>query len=226
MIRVHILVEGDTEESFVNRILAPHFARTNIVTTVNRVTTKTDYRSGRVYRGGLSTFGKVENELTKLLNEDDSRYVTTMFDLYAIPNDFPHYSIAMNEQNGSAKAITIERGLISHFDNRRFIPYIQTHEFESLLFSDVNRIDDCLNILHEVSNSNLQQVRDEFNTPEDINDNPDTAPSKRIKNMYEGYDKVTDGVMIAEDIGIEGMRNECQHFNDWVTEIENLKPIS
>jgi hypothetical protein len=68
----------------------------------------------------------------------------------------------------------------------------------------------------------LQSVRASFNTPEDINDNPQTAPSKRIRKIYPSFQKPTDGVIIAKNIGINAIRKECSHFNKWLTRLESL----
>ena len=58
----------------------------------------------------------------------------------------------------------------------RFIPYIEMHEFEALLFSDAD-------ILAEKIGINVSQIREileEYNSPEEINDDPAKAPAKRL----------------------------------------------
>jgi len=222
MARVHVLVEGDSEESFVNTILKPHFSPKGIYLTTSRVTTKRDNRKGIVYKGGISNFEKIRSEINLFLSEDNERYLTTMFDLFRIPVDFPEYQASIQVQDCIQQAIVLESGLYNDFNNDRFIPYIQIHEFEALLFSDAEKIDDCLSILHRVANSNLIDVAKQFPTPEHINNNPLTAPSKRILAIHPSYEKITDGILIAEDVGLNVMRRECTHFNDWISKLESL----
>ncbi len=51
MIRLHIIVEGQTEEAFVKRVLRDHLGMFNIVTDVRCV--ETSRNSRRIYRGGV-----------------------------------------------------------------------------------------------------------------------------------------------------------------------------
>jgi Domain of unknown function (DUF4276) len=103
---------------------------------------------------------------------------------------------------------------------RRFIPYIQMYEFEGLLFSD------CFGLAVAISQRQmyrqLQDIRDEFLSPEDINDSYITAPSKRLRNMYPGYDKPIHGSLASLEIGIDTIRQECQLFDRWLQQLEGL----
>ena len=67
----------------------------------------------------------------------------------------------------------------------RFIPYIQLHEYEAILFSDPVAF--ATGIDHPDLRPQFQQVRDEFESPEDINNDPETAPSKRVLAAYPKY---------------------------------------
>ena len=53
---------------------------------------------------------------------------------------------------------------------------------------------------------------------------PETAPSKRLIQLYPGYDKVLFGVLVAEQINVDGIRAKCPHFDEWVSKLEQLKP--
>lgn len=101
------------------------------------------------------------------------------------------------------------------------------HEFEALLFSDVRVIDATLQDLHGAPNQlrHLQQIVDDYGHPEAINDDPKTAPSKRLAGLYPGYDKVAFGDLIAEQIGMARMREQCPHFDAWVGRLEELTPL-
>ena len=102
----------------------------------------------------------------------------------------------------------------------RFVPYIQLHEYEGLLFSDSRAF--ASGIAHPHLERQFRVVRNAFPTPEDINDNPDTAPSKQILRIYPQYRKVLDGTLAAQAIGLDRMRQECPHFRDWVARLEAL----
>ena len=64
-------------------------------------------------------------------------------------------------------------------DGRRVFPYVQKHEFDGLLLSDTTAFGAVLD-LADHSVETLAAVRRQFATPEDINDDPNGAPGKRI----------------------------------------------
>jgi hypothetical protein len=103
---------------------------------------------------------------------------------------------------------------------RSFIPYVQMHEFEALLFSHPQ--DFALGIHQEALAPELQAICDAFGSPEEINDHPNTAPSKRIEGLLPRYQKPTDGVLAAKRIGLKAMRQECALFDRWITQLEDL----
>ena len=106
------------------------------------------------------------------------------------------------------------------FNTSRFIPYIQLYEFEGLLFSDPATVCEVLRAPGKVER--IQKVRDAFVTPEEINDSPTTAPSKRLESLFADYRKRLHGLIAASRIGIQQMRKECPHFDAWITSLEEL----
>ena len=102
----------------------------------------------------------------------------------------------------------------------RFVQYIQLHEYEGLLFSDPFGFATAID--QPQLGKVFQRMRDDFPTPEDINDDPTTAPSKRILQAYGSYRKELDGTIAARSIGVETMRRECPHFHDWVERLVAL----
>jgi hypothetical protein len=58
--------------------------------------------------------------------------------------------------------------------------------------------------------------------PEDINDHPKTAPSKRIVAAMRGYQKTFHGPLIACEIGLSAIRQNCPHFDAWLQKLERL----
>ncbi len=102
----------------------------------------------------------------------------------------------------------------------RFLPYLQLHEYEGLLFSDPAAF--ARGIYQPDLAASLQKVRDGFPTPEDIDDGPETAPSKRVLKLYPPYRKPLYGTLAALEVGISTMRRECPHFRDWIERLEAL----
>jgi hypothetical protein len=105
----------------------------------------------------------------------------------------------------------------------RLIPYLSLHEYEGLLFSDPDALAQALkqpNLAHR-----FHQVRNDFRSPEDINDGPETAPSKRVLATYSAYRKVIEGTLAARAVGITRMRQECEHFRNWLEWLEALPDL-
>ena len=95
-VRLHFIVEGQTEETFVKQTLTPFLAKYSIWAKVRCV--MTSRRRGVKYRGGLTTYRVAKNDIKAWMNDDqkrDARF-TTMFDLYGLPTDFPDYEHAVN----------------------------------------------------------------------------------------------------------------------------------
>ncbi|WP_339136306.1 MAG: DUF4276 family protein [Candidatus Electrothrix sp. GW3-4] len=222
MIRLHITAEGQTEQSFAGKVLAPHLAGFGVFVDARCVLTSRDKRKAREYRGGLLSYEKAEKDIRAWLKEDDHvecRF-TTMFDLYALPDDFPGYAEAMRNSDPYERVAILEQKMAESVGDSRFIPYIQLHEFEALLLADPKQLD-WEYLEHDVPIGNLVTMVASQN-PELINDGPATAPSKRILSEIPEYDKVTAGVAVAEKIGLLMLRQKCRHFNDWLTRLERL----
>ena len=219
--RLNMIVEGQTEETFVRDLLQETLAHHGVYVQVRCVETRRKH--WRAYRGGITTYAKACRDMQRWLLEDKTAYLTTMFDLYKLPTEFPGFDHAMNLNDPYLKVHHLENGLAADIANPRFIPYIQLHEFEGLLFSDVQALDAILTVYHSRSHlTTLQQIRDQFKTPEEIDDGATTAPSKRLQSLYTSYDKVLFGPLIAQRIGLDRLRQECPHFHDWMTQLEAL----
>lgn len=222
LVRVNFIVEGQTEEVFVRDVLQEPFALRGIFICARCVATSR--KRGHPYRGGMTAYSKAKRDIERWLKEDQTAHVTTMFDCYALPHDFPNFAAAKKMADAYQKALLLETGIAEDIQNRRLIPYIQLHEFEGLLFSDVNAIDAILKIHHPTSSplTTLQQLRDQFSSPEEINEGEATAPSKRLKALYPSYDKAGSGSRIAQRIGLENLRKNCRHFDEWLKKLEAL----
>lgn len=215
LVNIAISVEGQTEESFVKQILAPYFMQKNIF--IEPIIVKTKKLANHSFKGGTISFDKAMSEITKLLTRKYD-IVTTFYDYYGLHKDF----IPENSLKDSYEIIgLIESHMSSHINNKKFIPYIQLHEFESFLFIEsdttVNNLINCnKSILEQIINKALQQAN---NNPELVNNSPETAPSKRILKGFSSYQKIIDGTNICRDLGIQKICEHCPHFNEWISTI-------
>ncbi|MBW8017726.1 MAG: DUF4276 family protein [Planctomycetes bacterium] len=227
-IEVLVLAEGRTEKIFVREVLAPAMLAKNIYMDATLV--------GKT--GGDVRFERVQNEIGKHLKQRGDTYVTTMFDYFRIDPNWPGKSDVIQDIGTGAKITAHKKGIKmetatleaikTSFPNcqpeKRFIPYIQMHEFEALLFTDASILANKIN----TSKKDITDITSKFETPEDINDNPSTAPSKILEKLRKGYKhkKTTLGIPISKTIGIPAIREKCVHFNDWLTKIEGLSAIA
>lgn len=223
MIRLNIIVEGQTEETFVNKMLGPHLGALNVFVSARCV--QTGRKRGRIFRGGMISYLKAQNDIKLWMKEDkgDDVRFTTMFDFYRLPSDFPGIVEAKQISDPYKKIEVAEEKLEADIASHRFIPYLQLHEYEALLFSDLDKFHHYY-IDHNSQLNKLKQDVFGVINPELINDNPETAPSKRIIKylpFYEG-EKPSAGPIIAEHIGLQRIRSKCQHFNEWVSLLERL----
>jgi hypothetical protein len=215
MSRVYLLVEGQTEEAFVNELLMPHYARMGTYLTPILV------RTSKSSKGGVVSYAKIRPQIEKLCTHDTSAQVSTLFDLYALPGDFPGKANPdfPASANGHRKAEFLEAKLKGDIGHRNFIPNLLVHEFEALLFTQIDAFKQWTD-----GDDNLEPLRVARNAalPEDINDSPQTAPSKRILSAMAKYQKTVHGPLIAIDIGLDAMRAACPHFDRWLKTIEAL----
>lgn len=218
MKQVLVLVEGQTEERFMKDVLCPHLLDREIYAIPTIATTKRVKR-GPDFKGGITDYKKVENDLQRLLNDTEVAAVTTFIDYYGLPSDFPGMT-SRPSANPIQRAVHVENEWESDINHERFHPYLMIHEFEALLFSKPEEIGIALH-QPEVG-LGLAEVRSAFSTPEEINDDPETAPSRRIVKFSPAYQKAVHGPMVASRIGLQVIRQECNHFNDWLTWLESL----
>jgi hypothetical protein len=226
LIRLHVLAEGQTEEGFVNNILAPELGGRDILVDVHRVTT--GRHRGAVFRGGLVNYEHLAKDLTLWMKGDpnEDSWFTTMVDFYALPRDFPGLAALPPTLPALERVAVLETELQSDIMtrlsnvaiSRRFIPYIQLHEFEALLFSDPAAFLEAFPSGARAV-ERLDAIRVQFPNPEDIDDKPQTAPSKRILDLLPGYQKPVAGLLIAQRIGLAAIRAVCPHFDAWLTRL-------
>ena len=222
MAKVLIHVEGPTEEQFVNRILYSHLQNYDVLVIPIIVTTK-PVLTGRNFKGGSIPYAKAKKEIQRLLGDSSADMVTTMYDYYGLHKDFPGRETA-KQKSGYEKVSHVENEFREDIGKRKFFPYLSFHEFEALLFSSPKTIADRFERGKQESLvSEILKITSKFSTPEEINDDPNTHPSQRLKNLAGDYNKVLNGTHIVEKIGLQKIRERCPHFHRWLNEMESLK---
>jgi len=223
MLKVYVIVEGHTERAIIQQVFAPYLADQGVL-LFPRIVGK----PGK--KGGDCRFERVLPEICNLILQENDTFVTTFFDYYALPNDWPEREKSRKLNFYLQKAEAIESGLkeavldqFDKFNPSRFIPYIQMHELEALLFADSKIMGDILN----VDCGLFQDILENHDgLCETINDSRETAPSKRIMSVAPFYKKGSSvnahGWRILKQIGVQKIREQCHHFNDWIQKLERL----
>jgi hypothetical protein len=218
--RVNVIAEGQTEVSFVNDVLAPELWPREVYLTAILIGVPG-------HKGGRPNYARLKKDVLIQLKQDPGVYCTTMLDLYGLGAGFPGTPLPAN-LTGIEKASRIEEAVKADICDTipgrrpdiRFLPYIQLHEYEGLLFSDPSAFAASLD--RPDLAQPFEAIRGEFATPEDIDDSPDGAPSKRVIRAHPRYRKVLQGTKAAHAIGMPSIRRECPHFRAWVERLEGL----
>lgn len=220
--RLLVHVEGQTEETFVEVVLAPHLRNAGYADVSATLMGNAERRSGR---GGSRSWLSVRQRIVRHLRRDRNAISTTMVDYYGMQPRWPGRSQSASlpfaeraaaVQTALADDVRSEMG--GDFDPARFIPYVSMHEFEALLFSDCDAFAWSVGVPEAVPK--LKAVLASFGDPEQINDSKGLSPSARIQSVVEGYDKVVYGTLAVEEIGLEAIRRQCRNFGCWLTRLE------
>ena len=221
MKRIFVVTEGQSETNFVKRVMVPYFSGKCILVP-NTVTTKIDNKHGKMYKGGVGNYGQIKNTLSRTLAcacKDKNSYVTTMFDFYRLPSDVPGTTESASIMDPYGKVECIEKKIQKEegFDDIFFFPYIELHEFEAMLFSDLEKLKETY---FEYDLTVLEECVKKQGNPELINGGSETAPSKRILKCIKTFDKANVGVDVLAKIGVENIAKKCCHFSEWIKNIE------
>ncbi len=219
-IDIMVLVEGKTEEIFVNDLLRPYMAHKKIYLYPTQLS-----KPGQ--KGGDVRFSRAQRDIGMHLKQRPDTYVTTFIDFYGT-KEWPGLNSVRPAATPAEIAQTINEAtkaeVVNLFEDYRadirFIPYVAVHEFEALLFSDT----DLLSSKLIVSRETVEQVLSEHGEPEAVNNSPETAPSKRLDAWSPNgkFPKTTTGIVIARQIGISKIREKCPLFDNWLSIIETI----
>jgi hypothetical protein len=222
---LYIFCEGSTEQGFANQVLSKHLfpGCEGCVHTIKIAASK---RHGIVHRGGVAKYAALRRDIQNTLKSrrDGNIFFTSLIDLYGLPSDFPGKAMNVYEsKKPAAYVLALEAAFGDDIEDARFVPYLQLHEYETMLFSDATAFriafDDC-----DVAVQSLAALAASVPSIEHINDGFETAPSKRIIGVLPAYEgrKSSAGPDIAEYIGVTAIRAKCPHFDEWLKKLETL----
>lgn len=223
MTDVYIICEGRTEVRFVKNVLAPVLGFKELFLYPITI-------GGRNRKGGNVTFDRLRTNVRDQLNTNRASYCSTLIDYYGLPLSFPGKRLASSKVEIAEKAQTVHQELITELGRslecepfQRFIPYVQMHEFEALLYSDPEALAKAIG-RPELRNE-FVTIRRDFATPEHIDDSPYSAPSKRILKLVPNYEKPLMGETASKAIGLPTIRQQCPLFDAWLAKLEALPPL-
>ena len=220
-----IICEGQTEQAFCNDVLQDYFNAKGII--IENPTIKKS-------RGGIVAWNELKKQIETHLKQDSAAYVSLFIDYYGIKEKhlFPNWKKSFDIVVKDHRLSFLEKEMYNNIDenlNYRFIPYLQLHEFESLLFCNKEVFDNSFEKDEFLDYNYFLETLQSFPNPEDINDGDTTAPSKRLERIIKGYKsqkdnfKVLYGSTIAHDIGLKKIMSKCPRFNAWIMKLENIK---
>ena len=219
MTRLLILVEGQSEEIFVNRTLAPHLATHGVFVAKPILIWTKRLAGGSGYRGGVSHYQQIRSTLNPLLR-DNAAWVTTLIDFYALPADFPGLATSSGLETPRTRVASTTQAFAEDVAHTRFLPFLALHEFEAWLFSSPQTVAGHFN--RGGLASRMQAMVTAAGEAELIDGNPATHPKARIRGLVPTYKEVADGATILGKIGIEPIRATCPHFAQWLGQLEAL----
>lgn len=224
MKKLFIIVEGQTEAEFIKYSLLPYLGEKHGIWAVIPVIMNTS----RTSKGGALNLDRLKENARNILNKESNIVLTTFFDFFRLHSSFYEGSDCNSKSSSDEIIACLEQHLATQINDRRFIPYLQKHEFEALLFSNntgfIAYTEECISL-------KTAAIIAQYSNPEDINNAPETAPSKRLETLFKAcgqkYEKVVDGNLIALEIGIENILQSCPRFRQWVEcLIRNLSAIT
>lgn len=223
--KINILCEGPTEQRFVSKVLSPYLQPYKIVVKPQLLITNKKLNA----KGGMIDYSQAKRDLMNMIasckdNSYEKNFFSTMFDLYALPNDFPGSNLSFT--NCYDRVTAIESAFVQDINDNRFVPYIELHEFEALVLCNIPQLkEDYPNASKELDALDKAWRTECNNDPELVNTHYNTAPSKRIIKALSGiynYDKVKSGTDATQSFGIDNLRHECKHFNRWIETLLTL----
>ncbi|MCK5797154.1 MAG: DUF4276 family protein [Deltaproteobacteria bacterium] len=223
---VYIVVEGQTEQTFIRDVLAPEMGGRGLFLFAVLVG-----KPG--HKGGDIRFERVSEDVIRFLKQRPDTYVSTMLDYSRIDINWPGADAVRalcaegTKVSASQKGEILEQETVARIEKilpeneiaRRFLPYVEMHEFEALLFSNAEVLVRKMN----VDMADIMEILGPYDGPEEINSDPEKTPSKRLLGFDPAYRKVAMGRILAAAVGVQEMRLQCPHFDGWLARLEGLE---
>ena len=213
MKRVIFIVEGDTEISFIQKCIMPYLYQKGFTNPMNAQKIITNRKKNK--KGGNVAFDYLKNDIERVAATRNV-LITTFLDFFRLPTDFPGYTTDSLKIEQIEEAV--RENISSIIDRAKFLPYIQRHEIEALMYTNMDGFNYVVD--KEESLNKLKEIINQYANPEDINSGSETAPSKRLMKIFP-YQKTTDGEIILEALPINDIRSKCPRFNEWLENLEN-----
>jgi hypothetical protein len=212
---LNIIVEGPTECEFVKDCMAPYWSAKQIL-EVRPIGLETSPG----HKGGDVRYLRFKSHVERVLRGKEDMIVTSLIDFYQLRSDFPKYEAAQKISDKIDRVAFLEQACLEDIGDYRFVPYIQLHEFEALLFTKWDGFEFCG--LSASSRTAIQAILQDYPNPELINDHPETAPSKRLIQLFAPakYKKPFHGNFIALENGFETILEKCPRFKAWIDRLE------
>lgn len=212
MKRIVFIVEGDTEIIFIQKCVMPYLYGKGFSNPMHAQKMLTNRKMNK--KGGNVGFEYLKNEIARVAATKNV-LITTFLDFFRLPTDFPGYTIDSHKISEIEQAV--KENISEIMDTTCFLPYIQRHEIESLMYTSMDGFDIVVD--DDVSLKKLQRIIDQYPNPEDINGGAETAPSKRLLNIFP-YEKTADAELILEVLEVEDIRAKCPRFDAWMEKLE------
>lgn len=216
-----VLVEGQSEERFVLDCLQPYLAARGMWLTPRLVVTRDRPGTPR-HKGGVVSYGQVERDLRRLFADSSLAVVTTLLDYYGLPPQFPGLSDRPRHRGARACVEHVEAAWAAVVDDPRFTPHITLHELEAWVFADPDKLESRMFDDRPATVEAIAAIARGFATPEDIDEGPDTAPSRRLQRVFAPFQKTTHGITALKAIGIDGIRATCPHAAAWLDRLVTI----
>jgi hypothetical protein len=222
--RVLLLVEGQTEEAFVNHVLRPHLEPLGVFAERASLLRTKELPEGQPYKGGVTTYRQMARDARRLL-QDSNAYVTTLIDYYGLPADFPGLDDAKALPDLMARVAALEASFTHDINHPRFHPFLAVHEFEAWIFAASAAAEEHLSVSGLAAE--LEMMAAAAGGAERVNDDPATHPSARLACAVSRlgarrYGKVADGPDIVAKAGLAIVRGACPHFANWLGWLESI----
>jgi Domain of unknown function (DUF4276) len=219
MPKINVLVEGQTEETFVRDVVNPYFCNLHTDSYLSPIILQTKrVFDGTTWKGGLNKYRQFRDQAMRLLGDNGAVALTSVIDVYGLPRDFPGFAASLGMPYRE-RVRALESALADDLGDERFLPYMSTHEFEALILADPAIVAEVVGA-PPARAAQFSAAIQLFANPEEVN--AVAPPSKRLLEAFPQYDKVRHGPISATRIGLDRIRDACEHFAEWIAHLDEL----